>query len=105
MIDRSLDHVRRVRRESGGKVSLIGQSLGGLYAREIAKLIPEDVRCVVTLGTPFTGHPKANNAWRIYELTSGRDIESDRRFCAPEVEDQNRRTRVRSCERRFKGDG
>jgi hypothetical protein len=26
---------------------------------------------VITLGTPFTGSPKATNAWRVYELASG----------------------------------
>ena len=29
------------------------------------------VRSVITLGTPFTGHPKATNAWRFYNLVSG----------------------------------
>ena len=52
-------------------VSLIGWSLGGIYARELAKLCPEETRCVVTLGTPFTGHPRATNAWRFFELVSG----------------------------------
>lgn len=59
---------------SGRKVSLIGWSLGGVYARELAKEMPDAVRCVITLGTPFAGPPKSTNAWRIYELTSGRDI-------------------------------
>jgi pimeloyl-ACP methyl ester carboxylesterase len=59
---------------AGRKVSLIGWSLGGVYARELAKELPEYVRCVVTLGTPFAGPPRSTNAWRIYELTSGRDI-------------------------------
>jgi pimeloyl-ACP methyl ester carboxylesterase len=62
---------------SGRKVSLIGWSLGGVYARELAKELPQCVRTVVTLGTPFAGHPKSTNAWRIYELTSGRDIERE----------------------------
>jgi pimeloyl-ACP methyl ester carboxylesterase len=44
--------------ESGRKVSLIGWSLGGIYARELAKELPDHVRCVITLGTPFTGHPR-----------------------------------------------
>jgi len=57
---------------SGRKVSLIGWSLGGVYARELAKELPDCVRCVITLGTPFGGPPKSTNAWRIYELTSGR---------------------------------
>ncbi len=59
---------------TGRKVSLIGWSLGGVYARELAKEMPESVRCVITLGTPFAGPPKSTNAWRIYELTSGRNI-------------------------------
>lgn len=58
---------------SGDKVSLIGWSLGGIYARELAKLHPEMVRGVITLGTPFSGSPRSTNAWRLYELTSGRD--------------------------------
>jgi pimeloyl-ACP methyl ester carboxylesterase len=58
-------------RRHGRKVSLIGWSLGGIYARELAKLRPELTRCVVTLGTPFTGHPRATNAWRFFELVSG----------------------------------
>ncbi len=52
-------------------VSLVGWSLGGLYARELAKEQPSRVRCVVTLGTPFSGHPRATNAWRFFEMVSG----------------------------------
>jgi pimeloyl-ACP methyl ester carboxylesterase len=75
VLERSLDRVREIRRATGGKVSLIGWSLGGVYAREIAKLAPDEVRCVITLGTPFTGHPRANNAWRLYELASGHSLD------------------------------
>jgi pimeloyl-ACP methyl ester carboxylesterase len=77
VLEASLERVRRFRRESGRRVSLVGWSLGGVFAREIAKLIPEDVRCVITLGSPFTGHPKANNAWRFYQLVSGHRLEDD----------------------------
>ncbi len=59
---------------SGRPVSLIGWSLGGVYARELAKLLPDMVRSVITLGTPFSGSPKSTNAWRVYELTSGRRV-------------------------------
>ena len=65
----------------GGKVSLIGWSLGGLYARQLAKMMPQRVRSVITLGSPFAGSPKATNAWRVYELASGRSAEEeDHRF-------------------------
>lgn len=63
-----LDQVAQRHRE---KVSLVGWSLGGVYAREIAKMHPAQVRCVITLGSPFSGHPRATNAWRFFELVSG----------------------------------
>jgi pimeloyl-ACP methyl ester carboxylesterase len=63
-------------KRTGQKVSLIGWSLGGVYARELAKEFPDAVRCVITLGSPFSGPPKATNAWRIYELASGHDIDA-----------------------------
>ena len=59
------------------RVSLIGWSLGGVYARELAKEQPEHARCVVTLGSPFSGHPRATNAWRFYQLVSGQNVAQD----------------------------
>jgi pimeloyl-ACP methyl ester carboxylesterase len=53
------------------KVSIIGWSLGGIFARELAKRAPDKVRQVVTLGTPFGGHPTATHATSVYELVSG----------------------------------
>lgn len=38
---------------SGQPVSLIGQSLGGILARELARLMPGQVRCTITVGSPF----------------------------------------------------
>ena len=55
----------------GRKVSLVGWSLGGVYARELAKEMPELVRCVITLGSPFSGPPQATNAWWLFERVSG----------------------------------
>jgi pimeloyl-ACP methyl ester carboxylesterase len=66
-----LDRVRELRQRYGRKVSIVGWSLGGLYARQIAKQLPDDVRLVITLGSPFAGHPKSTNAWRVYEAASG----------------------------------
>ena len=71
VIEACFEKVRQVRAETGRKVSLIGWSLGGIYAREAAKVAAQDVRSVITLGTPFTGHPRATNAWQVYELASG----------------------------------
>jgi pimeloyl-ACP methyl ester carboxylesterase len=47
--------------EYGCKVSLVGQSLGGIYAREMAKLNPDKVRQVITLGSPFND-PEGNSS-------------------------------------------
>jgi pimeloyl-ACP methyl ester carboxylesterase len=59
----------------GRKAVLVGWSLGGIYAREVAKLRPDLVARVVTLGTPFSGDPRANNAWRFYELVAGHKVD------------------------------
>lgn len=58
-------------RHGGKKLTLIGWSLGGIYARELAKLAPESVRQVITLGSPFTGDPNASNAAALYRRLSG----------------------------------
>jgi pimeloyl-ACP methyl ester carboxylesterase len=71
VLERCADDIRTLAQRTGQPVSLIGWSLGGIYAREMAKELPSLARCVITLGTPFTGHPKATNAWRIFEWLSG----------------------------------
>jgi pimeloyl-ACP methyl ester carboxylesterase len=57
------------------KVSLIGWSLGGVFARELARRAPSRVRQVITLGSPFASEPKASNAWRLYEYLSERKVD------------------------------
>lgn len=57
------------------KVSLIGWSLGGVFAREAARRAPALVRQVITLGSPFASEPKASNAWRLYEVLSERKVD------------------------------
>jgi pimeloyl-ACP methyl ester carboxylesterase len=63
-----------------GPVSLVGWSLGGVFARELAKEVPQHVRCVVTLGSPFAGPARATHAWRLYEWASGRSAHDDTRI-------------------------
>lgn len=62
--------VQKVADQHGQAVSLIGWSLGGIYARELAKLHPNITRCVITMGSPFAGDPRSTNAWRLFKLTS-----------------------------------
>jgi len=65
------ERIEEIHSEYGRKISLVGWSLGGLYAREMAKLMPGMVRQVITLGSPFAGNPQATHAWRIFEYFSG----------------------------------
>ncbi|WKB52479.1 esterase/lipase family protein [Eleftheria terrae] len=58
-------HTRRV----GRRASLVGWSLGGIYAREVAKKVPEAVRQVITLGAPFGGGEHAHAGWLTHLLS------------------------------------
>lgn len=60
----------------GRKVVLIGWSLGGLYAREIAKRQPQSVAKVISMGSPFSGSPRANNVWRAYQFITGHSVDA-----------------------------
>ena len=58
------------------KVLVVGWSLGGVFARELAREVPEQVRAVVTLGSPFSGDPHWNNVWRLYELVARHPVDA-----------------------------
>lgn len=51
--------------------TLIGWSLGGLYAREIGKLMAPRIRQVITLGTPFNAKADHTNVGWLFRLLSG----------------------------------
>jgi len=57
--------------ETGQKISIVGWSLGGVLARQLAKGKPHLVRQVITLGSPFRDIAAPNNASWIYNLISG----------------------------------
>jgi pimeloyl-ACP methyl ester carboxylesterase len=48
-----VERLHALRAEHGRRVSLVGWSLGGIYARELARRFPDDVRQVITLASPF----------------------------------------------------
>jgi len=62
VLDGIVARVRSLKEQSGGPISLIGWSLGGIYAREMARRFPDAVRQVITLGSPFamTDRDKSN---------------------------------------------
>lgn len=79
--------VRELHASHGRKVSLIGWSLGGVYAREIAKCCPDCVRQVITLGTPFAALAHGNHAGTVFKL-----LNRDKAHLSPDIE-----ARIREC--------
>ncbi|MCL6683954.1 alpha/beta fold hydrolase [Sphingomonas alba] len=59
----------------GRPVLIIGWSLGGIFARELARAVPDKVRAVTTLGSPFSGDAHWNNVWRLYEWVAGHKVD------------------------------
>lgn len=82
--EKLIDRLGQIHAATGRKVSLVGWSLGGVMARQLSRRSPEAVRQVITLGSPFTGTPRATNVWRAYEMLAGQKIDD------PEVRDQLR---------------
>jgi pimeloyl-ACP methyl ester carboxylesterase len=76
LLEAMLTRVRILADRHDRKATLIGWSLGGLYAREVAKRAPERVRQVITLGTPSVGSLRANNAWRLYEALNDHRVDN-----------------------------
>ena len=59
--------------QTGRPVSVIGWSLGGIYARELARRQPEHVRQVITLGSPFgMTDDRQSHAHRAYQRSAHR---------------------------------
>lgn len=60
--------------KTGQKVSLVGWSLGGMMARQLARRRPDLVRQIITLGSPIVGNPRSSNAWRTYQQLTGQKL-------------------------------
>ncbi|MEE9373275.1 MAG: alpha/beta fold hydrolase [Saprospiraceae bacterium] len=68
-----LEKVEELFEKSGDKISIIGWSLGGVFARQLAKKRPHMVRQIITLGSPFRGINLPNNAsWMYKFITNGK---------------------------------
>ncbi len=82
--------VAKTVKESGAKVSLLGWSLGGVFARELARAMPDHVRSVISLGSPITGARHAALARPIFEMLNGKpeaetSARIDKMYIAPPV--------------------
>lgn len=58
--------------QTGGKISIVGWSLGGVFARELAKQMPDKVRQVITLGSPISDNRRYTNARPLFEAINGK---------------------------------
>ncbi len=56
-------------------IVIVGWSLGGLFGREYARYHPDEVKAVITLGSPFSGDPRQNNVWKLYERVAGHKVD------------------------------
>lgn len=72
--EKLIARVEEIQRETGGKVTLIGVSLGGVMSRIVAHRRPDLVRAVLTISAPFAGAPSATNVWRPFQLLTGEKI-------------------------------
>ncbi|MBG9387727.1 esterase/lipase family protein [Caenimonas aquaedulcis] len=79
--------VRALHAQTGRTVSLVGWSLGGVYARELSRRCPECVRQVVTLGTPFASLGGGTHAGTVYKL-----LNRDTSQLTPQLEARLRQT-------------
>ncbi|HVR91471.1 MAG TPA: alpha/beta hydrolase [Novosphingobium sp.] len=69
------DRLLHLYRQSGRKVSIVGWSLGGVFARELAKMHPEAVRQIITLGSPISDNRDHSNAKNLFEYLNGQEPE------------------------------
>lgn len=76
-LDELAEHVGALAADQHADLSLVGWSLGGIYAREVAKRLDTRVRQVITIGTPFAGGSGDTHAGLVYRLLSGQKPDLD----------------------------
>lgn len=73
------DLIERLHAQTRQKISIVGWSLGGVFARELAKLHPDCVRMVISLGSPISNNRKYSAPSKLFEMINGKET-------APEAE-------------------
>ncbi len=76
MVDKAHGVVEKVHRETGRKVSLVGWSLGGLYADSLGRRSPDIVRQVITMGSPY-GDPRGTSIFKMMDRLLGKHFEQE----------------------------
>ena len=76
LIPQCVERAEALHDRYGEPISLVGWSLGGVLAREVARERPELVRGVVTLGSPIIGGPKYTRAAGFYKNVLKQDLDA-----------------------------
>jgi poly(3-hydroxyalkanoate) synthetase len=69
MVNSVTERVEAIYNDTNAKVSLVGWSMGGLYALDVANTIPNKIQQVITLGSPF-GDPRGTSLWSVLRTLS-----------------------------------
>lgn len=76
--DKLVRRFRQITQDYDQPVSIVGQSLGGVFARELARLFPQSVRSVITLAAPFGAVDRGSTnplVASLFEVMSGLTVE------------------------------
>lgn len=93
-----VNQLLEVRRRSGRRASLIGWSLGGIYAHRLAMMHPDAVRQVITLASPVrmlrVDQSRATPLFEALERFHDPDVDRDRHYARPAVPSTSLYTRT-----------
>ena len=67
------DVAEKIAERTGEKVSLVGWSMGGIYANSLAQTRPDIIRQVITLGSPI-GDPRGTSTWNLLKRLNRSDV-------------------------------
>lgn len=76
LVQATVERTEAVAEREGRKVRMVGQSLGGIVAREVARRRPDLVERVVTMGTPVVGGPKYTAMASMYQRLYNADLDA-----------------------------
>ncbi|MGB4960219.1 MAG: alpha/beta fold hydrolase [Saprospiraceae bacterium] len=70
------NNIKELSKEHGQKMIIIGWSMGGLFCREACQQIPDFIKKVITIGSPYADVYAPNNARWAYNLFNKQDKEN-----------------------------
>lgn len=73
LVGLTVERIREVHAMTGEPVSLIGWSMGGLYALDASRQVPDITRQVITLGSPF-GDLRGTSMFTLMRRLSGSTV-------------------------------